>query len=74
MTQIIVTLDKDTNPLKLKNIIDGLKGVFSTTIKEKSEDSIEKEWADSFKRLNEMKIDPSLIDLDDERTKYIMSK
>lgn len=74
MTQIIVTLEKDINPFKMKDIIDGLKGVFSTTIKEKPDDDLDKEWEKSFKQLNEMKFDPSLIDWDDERTRYLMSK
>ena len=34
MTQIIVTLEEDTNPIKLRTVIANLKGVFSASIRE----------------------------------------
>lgn len=76
MTQIIVTLEPGADSSFLKKAIDNMKGVFKTSVKEMSNSSttpIRNEWLE---KLHQIKndINPEVIDMSDERTKYLMSK
>ena len=76
MTQIVVTLDKDADTNLLRRMIENMKGVLGTSIKKKDETSFQSRSDAWLEKLHSIKqdIDPSLIDQDDERTRYIMSK
>ena len=76
MTQILVTLDNGADADLLQRMIQNMKGVLNTTLsrtpfvkKEEEEDG----WFDKLESLRRG-FDPSYIDMDDERTRYIMSK
>ena len=71
MTQILVTLENNADSKLIKNIIENIKGVLKTSLWQHETNS--KEWIDKVKALSNS-IDSSIIDWNDERTKYIMSK
>ena len=75
MTQILVTLDNHADVSLLRRMIENMKGVLATSVQtiKKSEHEEVEEWLNN---LHEIKhsINPDLIDMDDERTRYIMSK
>lgn len=75
MTQILVTLDNHADTPLLRRMIENMKGVLATSVQtiKKSEHEEAEEWLNN---LHEIKrsINPDLIDMDDERTRYIMSK
>lgn len=75
MTQILVTLDNTADTNLLRRMIENLKGVITTSVqyKIKSENDAADEW---IKNLHAIKrdVNPDYIDLNDERTRYIMSK
>lgn len=75
MTQIVVTLEKDADSKLLQRMIENMKGVLRTSVrKEKNnQDGKTEDWIKKMKELSNS-IDPSLIDMSDERTRYIMSK
>ena len=72
MTQIVVTLDKDADSKLLRKMIENMKGVLKTSIKRETKDKKE-DWLDKLHSIKDA-IDPSLIDMNDERTRYIMGK
>lgn len=82
MTQIIVTLEPSADTTLLRRMIDNMKGVFKTALNEtaNSDEFVENETSDNekdwIKKMEYLSnnIDHSIIDMDDERTKYIMSK
>ncbi len=75
MNQILVTLDNTADASLLRRMIENMKGVIATSVQslKKSEQDDPEEW---IKNLHAIKnsINPDLIDMDDERTRYIMSK
>lgn len=75
MTQIVVTLDKDADSKLLLKMIENMKGVLKASIKRetKHEDSEADAWISKMKSLSNS-IDPSIIDMNDERSRYIMGK
>lgn len=73
-TEIIVTLENGADSNLISNIIENIKGVMKASIqKEQKKDNRHDEW---MRKINELSnsIDPSIIDMTDERTRYIMSK
>lgn len=76
MKQIVVFLDKDADSTFLRRMIENMKGVLATSIVKRNEISTQSKSDAWLERLHSIKqdIDPSLIDMDDERTRYIMSK
>ncbi|MDE6578779.1 MAG: hypothetical protein K2J82_09020 [Muribaculaceae bacterium] len=76
MTEIRVTLDDNADVSLLRKMIENMKGVISTSLKSspyKQETEELDSWLETLHGIRE-KIDPSLIDLNDERTLYILSK
>ncbi len=75
MTQIVVTLEKDADSKFLRRMIENMKGVVKTSIKKepKVDEQTTNEWLEKLHSIKDA-IDPSLIDMTDERTRYIMSK
>lgn len=76
MTQIVVTLENNADENLLRRMIENMKGVVKTTLthsyvkQEKGENS---QFMDSVHAIKQA-IDPSVIDMSDPRTNYIMSK
>ena len=78
MTQIVVTLDNNADSNLLRRMIEKMKGVLKTSVKTESITNKETEdkrtaWIQALSQLTES-VNSSMIDLNDERTKYIMSK
>lgn len=77
MNEIVVTLDKDADAGLLRKMIQNMKGVVKTSIRknqrESKEDTNAENWIRKMKELSSG-IDSSIVDMDDERTRYIMSK
>lgn len=77
MTQIIVTLEPGADSSFLRRPIDNMKAVFKTSVNESSKnmmiDNKNSEWLE---KLHQIKrdINSKVIDMDDERTRYLMSK
>ena len=87
MTQITATLSKEADPNLIRQIFDNVKGVIATSItfkkeEENSNDILSKEnklsseKRDWLNKLNHLynNVDRDAIDLNDERTQYILSK
>lgn len=76
MTQIIVTLEQGADSTLLQRMIENMKGVLSASLSplnNRTRDEEADEWIDRMRKLSE-KFDSSLIDMSDERTRYLMSK
>ena len=75
MTQILVTLDKNADASLLRRMIENMKGVIATSVQsiKKSDKADAEEWINTLHAIKRS-INPDLIDMNDERTKYIMSK
>lgn len=76
MTQMTVWLDNDANPAIIKQVLQNMKGVMKISLhKEKShnKEKEDDEWLADLHRLVNS-VDPSVIDMDDERTRYLMSR
>ena len=77
MTQIIVTLEPGADTFFLKRVIDNMKGVFKTSVEENSKSvTNENKSSEWLEKLHQIKrdINPDVIDMADERTRYLMSK
>lgn len=75
-TEIIVTLENGADSNLISHIIENIKGVLKASIQKdiKSEnDTRHDEWIKKMKQLSNS-VDPSIIDMTDDRTRYIMSK
>ncbi|MDE7350335.1 MAG: hypothetical protein K2N25_04660 [Muribaculaceae bacterium] len=75
-TEIIVTLENGADSNLISSIIENLKGVLKASVQKdykKEKDTRHEEW---MQKINELSkgFDTSLIDMNDERTRYIMSK
>ena len=76
MTQIVVNLENNADGNFLRRMIENMKGVVKTTLTHTSanlEKSDESEFMSSLHAIKNA-IDPSVIDMSDPRTNYIMSK
>lgn len=76
MTQITALLDDDANPTIIQQVLENMKGVLKVSIHRDKrifdkEKSVSEEWLNDLKNLVN-KIDRSSIDIDDERTRYIL--
>ena len=78
MTQIIatLTLDENANPSIIQELLENMKGVIQVSFKKQaivseSKNEEAEEWIKKLHRLQQ-NIDRSLIDMNDERTRYIM--
>jgi len=76
MTQIVVTLEEGTNLSIISNAIKMIKGVKNTIVTNWESES---DQSKTIKRLNALdklagSISMNMVDMDDNRTKYLMSK
>lgn len=76
MTQIVVTLENNADETFLRRMIENMKGVVKTSLTYSSPNREKTEKSDFMDSLRAIKgaIDPSVIDMSDPRTNYIMSK
>ena len=76
MTQIVVTIDNNADENFLRRMIENMKGVLKTTLKHSAANVEKPKDSEFMESLHAIKnsIDPSVIDLSDPRTNYIMSK
>lgn len=76
MTQIVVTLDKIADENFLRRMIENMKCFVKTTLRHTKIKENKAEKSDFMETLQSIKnlVDPSVIDMSDPRTKYIMSK
>ena len=75
-TEIIVTLENGADSNLITHIIENIKGVLKASVQKdiKSEkDTRHEEWIKKMKQLSNS-VDPDIIDMTDDRTRYIMSK
>ena len=75
MTQILVTLDNNADAYLLRRMIENMKGVIATSVQSKkmADNDNAEEWISNLHAIKRS-INPDLIDMNDEKTKYIMSK
>ncbi|MCH5217987.1 MAG: hypothetical protein J1F07_05495 [Muribaculaceae bacterium] len=73
MAEIIVTLSDDANTSLIRKMIENIKGVMATTLNNRQEET---ESEKKIKKLHNLinRMDTSVIDRNDERTRYILSK
>lgn len=74
MKQIVVTLENGADSNFLRRIIENMKGVLHTSLKEESGSRNEEDSDDWLKTIHSVKndIDHSLVDMEDERTRHIL--
>ena len=73
-TEIIVTLETGADSNLISQIIENIKGVLKASVQKETtyEDALRhEEW---MRKINELsnRVDPAIIDLSDERTRYIL--
>lgn len=76
MTQLLVTLDTGADVGLLQRMIENMKGVLEARLANMSSvkaDESADAWFDKLEALRNS-YDPSYIDMNDERTQYILSK
>lgn len=78
MKQIVVTLEQGADASLITRILENIKGVVRTSMRDYSEDHVQEdsgttEWIKKMKKLSHS-VNPSVIDMENERTKYLMSK
>lgn len=76
MTEIYVTIEDGADAQLISRIFENVKGVVKTVINnnyKKSETLESDKWLETLHNIKKS-VDPSVIDWNDERTKYIMSK
>ena len=78
MTQIIatLTLDENANPSLIQELLENMKGVVQVSLTKETKVSESKnieadEWIEKLHQLQQH-IDRTAIDIDDERTRYIL--
>ncbi len=75
MTQFVVTLENNANTSLLRHMIENMKGVLNVVVSKSSKgiDEDTKQWIDKMNNLGDS-IDSSILDMNDDRTKYILGK
>ncbi len=77
MTQILVTLENGADSTLLQRMIENMKGVLKASVQSnvqsRNDGTDSKEWIRKMMELSNS-IDTSVVDMDDERTRYLMSK
>ena len=77
MTQILVTLENVADVTLLQRMIENMKGVLKASVQSnvqsRNDGTDSKEWIRKMMELSNS-IDTSVVDMDDERTRYLMSK
>lgn len=76
MTQIVVTLDKIADENFFRRMFENMKCFVKTSLRHTKTKEDKAEKSDFMETLQSIKnlVDPSVIDMSDPRTNYIMSK
>ncbi|MDE6336118.1 MAG: hypothetical protein K2J63_01765 [Muribaculaceae bacterium] len=76
MTQLLVTLDTGADVGLLQRMIENMKGVLEARLSDRSSVKADESVDAWFNKLEALRksYDPSYIDMNDERTQYILSK
>lgn len=74
--EIIVTLENGADSNLISKIIENIKGVMKASVQKETKIENQNRHNEWMRKINELSnsVDPSLIDMSDEKTKYIMSK
>lgn len=74
MTEITVTLEDGADTQFIRRIIENVKGVLSTAVSNHNShpDIKTEEWIRNMKKLSNSINPSSIVDWDDEKTKYLM--
>ena len=76
MIQIVVTLENGADSMFLQRMIENMKGVLRTSVQQRpavTPSNSRDEWINKMRELGKS-VDSSILDMNDERTRYIMSK
>lgn len=76
MTQIIVTLENGADSNMLRRMIENMKGVLRTSMQSREsrkESEKTEKWIEEMRNLSN-NVDSSVVDMNDDRTRYLMSK
>ena len=76
MTQIVVTLENGANSTLLSRMIENMRGVLKVSVSQQSDLTLaedRQDWINKMKQFSDS-FDSSVIDSDDERAQYILSK
>ena len=75
-TEIIVTLENGADSNMISHIIENIKGVLKASIQKDNKSEKNTRHEEWMRKIDELSngIDPSFIDMSDERKRYIMSK
>lgn len=76
MTQIVVTLENGADTNFIRRMIENMRGVLNASVhRVTASDStdVSDDWLDMLHSIKDS-VDTSVIDKDDDRTNYIMSK
>lgn len=76
MTQIVVTIAQDADTGLLQRMIENLKGVVTTSLQNQPSTAEKKRREEWVKKMESFagSLDPAYIDMNDERTRYILRK
>lgn len=76
MTQIVVTLENGADSSLLRRAIENMKGVLKAKIHHGSDIASTDKTSEWIHEMTEFshRVDPSIIDFNDQRTQYIMSR
>ena len=75
-TEILVTLESGADSNLISHVIENIKGVLKTSIQKEQHSEKDRRHEEWMRKINELSnsMDPSIIDMSDERIRYIMSK
>lgn len=76
MTEIIVTLENGADSTMLSKMIENMKGVLKASVRRSVKNDKKERTEEWIRKMTQLSnsVDSSLIDMTDERTRYIMSK
>ncbi len=76
MTEIIVTLENGADSTMLSKMIENMKGVLKASVRRNVRNDKKERTEEWIRKMTQLSnsVDSSMIDMSDERTRYIMSK
>ncbi len=76
MTEIIVTLENGADSTMLSKMIENMKGVLKASVRRNAKSDKKESTEEWIRKMTQLSnsVDSSIIDMTDEKTRYIMSK
>ncbi len=76
MTEIIVTLENGADSTMLSKMIENMKGVLKASVRRNAKSDKKESTEEWIRKMTQLSnsVDSSIIDMADEKTRYIMSK